>query len=107
METLIKLIQTLVPNGVIKVNTKGNGINIINLSSSVIDTVEDTVSQLNKELSNLGSTKVAKFFDKNVKKSIGPDDSVIKTEFPALIAICVPKVRTSDADKDLLASLNA
>ena len=107
METLLKLIKTLVPNGVITVNSKGNGINITNLSSSVIETVEDTVSQLNEEIATLGINREAKFFDKDVRKSVDDNDNIIKTELPASIAIFVPKARTSDADKDLLASLNA
>ena len=107
METLIKLIQTLIPNGVLKVNKKGNGINISNLSSSVCEQQEDIISQLNEEIATLGINREAKFFDKDVRKSVDDNDNIIKTDIPASIAIYVPTVRTSDADKDLLASLTA
>ncbi len=107
METLIKLIHSLIPNPVLKVNSKGNGINITNLSSSVCEQHEDIISQLNEEIATLGINREAKFFDKDVRKSVDDNDNIIKTELPASIAIFVPKARTSDADKDLLASLNA
>lgn len=107
MENLIKLIQTLIPNGVLKVNSKGNGINITNLSDSLCENHQDIISQLNEEISKLNLNREAKFFDKDVRKSVDDNDNIIKTELPASIAIFVPKARTSDADKDLLASLNA
>jgi len=107
METLIKLIHSLIPNGVLKVNKKGNGINITNLSDSLCENHEDIISQLNEEIATLGINREAKFFDKDVRKSVDDDDNIVKTELPASIAIFVPKARTSDADKDLLASLNA
>tara|TARA_Y100000401_G_C8227003_1_gene176220 strand:- start:63 stop:386 length:324 start_codon:yes stop_codon:yes gene_type:complete len=107
MENLIKLIQTLIPNAILKVNSKGNGINITNLSSSICEQHEDIISQLNEEIATLGINREAKFFDKDVRKSVDDNDNIIKTELPASIAIFVPKARTSDANKDLLASLNA
>jgi len=107
METLIKLIQTLIPQAVLKVNKKGNGINISNLSSSVCEQQEDIISQLNEEIATLGINREAKFFAKDVRKSVDDNDNIIKTDIPASIAIYVPTVRTSDADSDLLASLNA
>ena len=106
METLLKLIKTLVPDCVITVNSKGNGINITNLSSSVIETVEDTISQLNEEIATLGINREAKFFDKDVRKSVDDNDNIVKTELPASIAIFVPKQRTSDSETDLLSSLS-
>ena len=107
MENLIKLIQTLIPNAVLKVNSKGNGINITNLSDSLCENHQDIISQLNEEIATLGINREAKFFDKDVRKSVDDNDNIIKTELPASIAIFVPKARTSDANKDLLASLNA
>ena len=106
METLIKLIQTLIPNGVLKVNKKGNGINITNLSSSVIETVEDTISQLNEEIATLGINREAKFFAKDIRKSVDDNDNIVKTESPDRISIYVPKQRTSDSETDLLSSLS-
>ena len=107
METLLKLIKTLVPNGVITVNSKGNGINITNLSSSVIETVEDTISQLNEEIATLGINREAKFIAKSEKPVY---DFKTKTESkqvsPDRIAIYIPKQRTSDSDTDLLSSLS-
>ena len=107
MKTLIELIHSLIPNGVLKVNKKGNGINITNLSDSLCENHEDIISQLNEEIATLGINREAKFFDKDVKKSVDDNDNIVKTELPASIAIFVPKARTSDADKDLLASLDA
>ena len=106
METLLKLIKTLVPNCVILLNKKGDGINIENLSSSVLETVEDTVSQLNEEIATLGINREAKFFDKDVRKSVDDNDNIVKTELPASIAIFVPKQRTSDSETDLLSALS-
>ena len=107
METLLKLIKTLVPNGLITVNTKGNGVNIINLSSSVIETVEDIVSKLNEEISTLGINREAKFFAKSEKPVY---DFKTKTESikesPDTISIFIPKLLTNDSDTDLLSALN-
>tara|TARA_R110002012_G_scaffold320268_2_gene543030 strand:+ start:236 stop:562 length:327 start_codon:yes stop_codon:yes gene_type:complete len=107
METLLKLIKTLVPNGLITVNTKGNGINITNLSSSVIETVEDTVSQLNEEIATLGINREAKFFAKSEKPVY---DFKTKTESkqvsPDTIAIFIPKLRKNDSDTDLLSAMS-
>ena len=107
METLLKLIKTLVPNGLITVNTKGNGINITNLSSSVIETGEDTVSQLNEQISTLGINREAKFFAKSEKPVY---DFKTKTESkqvsPDRIAIYIPKLRKSDSDTDLLSAMS-
>tara|TARA_R100000781_G_scaffold102380_1_gene65884 strand:+ start:118 stop:441 length:324 start_codon:yes stop_codon:yes gene_type:complete len=106
METLIKLIQTLIPNGVLKVNKKGNGINISNLSSSICENHEDIISQLNEEIATLGINREAKFFDKDVRKSVDDNDNIVKTELPASIAIYVPKLRKSDSDTDLLSAMS-
>jgi len=107
METLLKLIKTLVPNGLITVNTKGNGINITNLSSSVIETVEDTISQLNEEIATLGINREAAFFAKSEKPVY---DFKTKTESkqvsPDRIAIYIPKLRKSDSDTDLLSAMS-
>ena len=107
METLLKLIKTLVPNCVILLNKKGDGINIENLSSSVLETVEDTVSQLNEEIATLGINREAKFFAKSEKPVY---DFKTKTESkqvsPDRISIFIPKQRTSDSDADLLSALS-
>ena len=107
METLLKLIKTLVPNGVITVNSKGNGINITNLSSSICENHEDIISQLNEEIATLGINREAKFFAKSEKPVY---DFKTKTESkqvsPDRIAIYIPKQRTSDSDTDLLSSLS-
>ena len=106
METLIKLIQTLIPNGVLKVNKKGNGINISNLSSSICENHQDIISQLNEEIATLGINREAKFFAKDIRKSVDDNDNIVKTESPDRISIYVPKQRTSDSETDLLSSLS-
>ena len=104
METLIKLIQTLIPNAVLKVNSKGNGINITNLSSSICEQHEDIISQLNEEIATLGINREAKFFDKDIRKSVDDNDNIYVNDRNN--HRIVPKQRTSDSETDLLSSLS-
>ena len=105
METLLKLIYKLIPNGVVQVNKKGNGVNITNLSSS-LDSIDDVVSQLNEEFATLGINREAKFFDESSRKSVDDNDNITTTVLPAKVAIYVPKARTSDSDTDLMSALS-
>ena len=105
MENLIKLINKLIPNGVVQVNKKGNGVNITNLSSS-LDSIKDVVSQLNKEIATLGINREAKFFDEDTRKTVDDNDKITTTVLPAKVAIYIPKPRTSDSDTDLLSALS-